>query len=529
MAIEEQISRVQIEEEMDTTFDGEIDEDLLIDDDDDDELPLTGAPSTHAEKRREQKAIFESWLQTEAAQQPMRRRKDENQTLEEVVDEHLSVNKLIAEQESTEIVKNPREYQMELFERAKNENTIAVLDTGSGKTLIAVLLIRWVIDQELESRARGNPPRITFFLVASVSLVFQQHAVLETNLDHKVARFCGAMNTDKYNKVVWTQHFTENRVIVCTADILLQCLSLSYITMRQINLLVFDEAHHTKKNHSYARIIKDYYLAEADEQARPRVFGMTASPVDAKTDAMQAAHELETLLHSRIATANNLSFQEIVKKKDEQVMLYGPLQQPFETEFLRATIARFSHIKVFQPAFDVCRDITAELGTWCADQYLVDALAEKKMRKYELVVERAFNECPGGRTIADLDRDLAEIRKASEYVRGRWELMPKRMDSRDLSVKVRELQNFLAQEFERPSSYRCLVFVEKRHTARLLATVFQQFAPTRNLRPGFLTGPGSGNLAEVKFSFRQQVVTMMQFRKGEINCLFSTSVAEEGY
>jgi len=178
--------------------------------------------------------------------------------------------------------------------------------------------------------------------------------------------------------------------------------------------------------------------------------------------------------------------------------------------------------------FDTVKGIAAELGTWCADQYLVDALAEKKLSKYERVVERAFYECQGGRTIADLDRDLAEIRKASEYVRGRWELMPKRIGSEDLSVKVRELQSFLAQEFERPSGYRCLVFVEKRHTARLLAAVFQRFAPIKHLRPGFLTGPGSGNLAEVKFSFRQQVVTMMQFRKGEINCLFSTSVAEEG-
>lgn len=32
----------------------------------------------------------------------------------------------------------------------------------------------------------------------------------------------------------------------------------------------------------------------------------------------------------------------------------------------------------------------------------------------------------------------------------------------------------------------------------------------------------------MKSSFRQQVVTMMQFRKGAINCLFATSVAEEG-
>ena len=33
-------------------------------------------------------------------------------------------------QESQVIVNDPREYQMELFEKAKIQNTIAVLDTG---------------------------------------------------------------------------------------------------------------------------------------------------------------------------------------------------------------------------------------------------------------------------------------------------------------------------------------------------------------------------------------------------------------
>jgi hypothetical protein len=36
---------------------------------------------------------------------------------------------------------------------------------GSGKTLIAVLLIRHIIEQELEDRAQGKSKRISFFLV----------------------------------------------------------------------------------------------------------------------------------------------------------------------------------------------------------------------------------------------------------------------------------------------------------------------------------------------------------------------------
>ena len=37
---------------------------------------------------------------------------------------------------------SPREYQREVFRRATRENVIACLDTGSGKTYVAVLLVR---------------------------------------------------------------------------------------------------------------------------------------------------------------------------------------------------------------------------------------------------------------------------------------------------------------------------------------------------------------------------------------------------
>ena len=41
-------------------------------------------------------------------------------------------------------------------------------------------------------------------------------------------------------------------------------------------------------------------------------------------------------------------------------------------------------------------------------------------------------------------------------------------------------------------------------------------------------GATKGDAGDSNVSFRDQVVTMMNFRKGIINCLFATSVAEEG-
>lgn len=45
-------------------------------------------------------------------------------------DDQLSIRNLMSKQESTVIITDPREYQVELFEKAKKQNIIAVLDTG---------------------------------------------------------------------------------------------------------------------------------------------------------------------------------------------------------------------------------------------------------------------------------------------------------------------------------------------------------------------------------------------------------------
>lgn len=88
-----------------------------------------------------------------------------------------------------------------------------------------------------------------------MNLVFQQANVLRYGLDHDVKGICGATGAQLWLKRTWDRHFTNNMVIVCTGEILVQCLMHSFINIHQINLLIFDEAHHAKKNHSYARLV----------------------------------------------------------------------------------------------------------------------------------------------------------------------------------------------------------------------------------------------------------------------------------
>ncbi|OQO09415.1 hypothetical protein B0A48_04813 [Cryoendolithus antarcticus] len=507
--------------------------DLQLEDDEKTALS-PGPPSTQAQKRKVQKEIFEAWLQSDVAREAMASKRKvpkdatSDKTGVDVEDDRLDMKALFAKQQSANIISTKRDYQEELFERAKEQNTIAVLDTGSGKTLIAVLLLQWVLDNELESRAKGGQPKTAFFLVASVTLVFQQHAVLEKNLDHKVARFCGSMNVDTWSKEVWDKHLSENTVIVCTADILLQCLSHSYTTMQQINLLIFDEAHHTKKNHAYAKIIKDYYIPDSNTSTRPRIFGMTASPIDSKGDVVQAAQELETLLHSRILTSAKARRSEHQMRQDEKILLYASLRPPFETNFVGNVRSRFGHISVLAKVYSIAQLVASELGDWCADQYLLRAFTEKRVNRYKRGIEQVHNARTVNAPIDALDAAVADIQAASKYVIGRAEHMQLDvLKNMHLSSKVQALRSHLAQVYERQTESKSLIFVNTRYTARLMSMLFKQLGMP-HLRCGFLTGEGGSTLDDETFSFRRQVVTLNDFRTGKLNCLFVTSVAEEG-
>ncbi|TAQ86792.1 hypothetical protein B7494_g4871 [Chlorociboria aeruginascens] len=441
---------------------------------------------------------------------------------------------LVNQSESQQIISTPREYQIELFERAKVKNIIAVLDTGSGKTLISVLLLRHIFAQELEDRAMLRPKRISFFLVDSVTLVYQQHAVLKANLDQEMDMFCGDMGCDLWSRKHWEKHFTKNMVIVCTAEVLYQCLHHSFITMDRINLLIFDEAHHAKKNHSYARIIKDFYLQVDPKTVLPKIFGMTASPVDARVDVKKAAAELEALLNCEIATAAEATLlQFAIKTQVEQLAKYDALGPRFETPLYREMYARFKGNVILRKPLHFSFEATRELGSWCADQVWIFCMSEEEVKKLQAKTERQYHSRRVQEPLEVLETHKTQLGDAQEIVRAHIFDQPHydslSVTSRNLSSKVVLLVKYLKERFERPTDDKCIIFVKQRYTARLLAKLFShQDIGTKYLRVGTLVGTGSSDAGELNVSFREQVITMMNFRKGALNCLFATSVAEEG-
>lgn len=404
--------------------------------------------------------IFQSWLRDE-------QQKANDQSLNEAVQEVGPADK--------RIIDSAREYQVELFERAKEKNTIAVLNTGTGKTLIAVMLMKHAIAQDLTDQQNGLAPRISFFLVDKVALVEQQWRVLQANLSHPVSRFSGdRLASTEVRQEFWKQQFESNKAIVCTAAVLQDCLHRSFITLDQINLLVFDEAHHAKKNHPYARIIKDFYAdAEKRNERRPRIFGMTASPVDAKTDFLLAATHLETLLHSEIATVDPEKHELLQPAHVEIPVEYRLAPAAFGTPLWQHLHALIGHNECFRKLFEFSKGCTRELGTWCADRTWHLLLTRDEMAKAKAKTERKINARryeTEDRLAAAIDTEIALMQQASDLLQSR---VQDPMQKGHITHKPEALQRILKDYFQ-PGTDKCIIFVTQRLTAILLVDLMRQ-------------------------------------------------------
>lgn len=107
----------------------------------------------------------------------------------------------------------PRKYQEEIFRRAQEHNIIAALDTGSGKTLISILLIKWVV---LQPNAIG---KVVVFLVPKVALVEQQAEFIASQTPLRVRKFHGSLDLEISDRANWKSSFEKSDVVVMTGEV----------------------------------------------------------------------------------------------------------------------------------------------------------------------------------------------------------------------------------------------------------------------------------------------------------------------
>ena len=156
----------------------------------------------------------------------------------------------------------PRAYQLELLRQATEKNIIAFLDTGTGKTLIALMLMK-------ETNGKC-------IFLAPVRILVKQQSNAATSMGISNTIIIGE-TADKWEYQDWQTVLAKVQSLFMTPEVLLNCLRSGYLSLEQFKLIVFDECHHCNGNHPYMKIMIEFYHVALIN--KPKVLGLTASPV----------------------------------------------------------------------------------------------------------------------------------------------------------------------------------------------------------------------------------------------------------
>lgn len=167
--------------------------------------------------------------------------------------------------------KQIHEYQRELANPGINgENYIIVAPTGSGKTLVAALVIS---DHLEKNQHKDNKPKV-MFIVNTKPLAEQQKKVLENFIP---GAHVGCSIGD--GGLAIFDLLPRHDIIVSTAGKFLDAIRGGKVTFDQISLIVIDECHHTKKSSPQANVMLRYLEFKVVNPSKvPQIMGLTASP-----------------------------------------------------------------------------------------------------------------------------------------------------------------------------------------------------------------------------------------------------------
>ncbi|KAJ7043100.1 hypothetical protein C8F04DRAFT_1287110 [Mycena alexandri] len=415
----------------------------------------------------------------------------------------------------------PRHYQEEVLDLARGGNVIAALDTGAGKTFIALLLLKWTSSVQPNSKS--------IFLVPKVALVEQQGEFIASHSALRVLKLHGALEIDLADRKGWKRKFETSDIFVMTPQIFLNLITHSLWTITKVSLIIFDECHHARKNHPYNGIMREYF--EVAVASRPKIFGMTASPVYNIRDAMGALAALEANMDSKVVAVRN-HVDELaahVPKVSERIQQYPspPERYDFPSPTLWMCLGVFTAtLRSLNIGWeDIERRYSAtllNLGPYCASMYLVFELNHRLAPLWKDMAEN------GDLPPQSVPQD-AEISQIREILTAHDDLFTfsSTVCLEWCSPKLRSLADVLISHGS--NSSLGIIFVEQRQVAVSLARVLPCIPGLSGIRCAELVGSSDSSEGVAKNPGQATPESTVQsFREGRINLIIATAVAEEG-
>jgi ERCC4-related helicase len=173
-----------------------------------------------------------------------------------------------------------RLYQNIIFNSSKDKNSLIVLPTSLGKTVISALICAEILYNYKHTRILIMAP--TRPLVLQHLLSFSSFLKV---LDDQKILVTGKISPST-RKMIWDNK--SIKLIFATPEVIRNDLNESRLNLKDFGLIVFDEAHRAIKEYAYTLISKKYI----EQSTNPLIVAMTASPSSDKNRIQQICNNL---------------------------------------------------------------------------------------------------------------------------------------------------------------------------------------------------------------------------------------------
>lgn len=193
-----------------------------------------------------------------------------------------------------------RQYQEDIVNRALYNNSLVVIPTSLGKTIVALLVSLDILLNWKKSKV--------LILAPTRPLVFQHFQLFKKNtflLDQCIA-LTGKIGPE-IRKTIWKS--SSFRVYFATPELVKNDIRDGTLNKAEFYLIIFDEAQRAVKDYSYTSISRQFY-DNSDHGKHPLVLGLSASP-GAKEEKIKEI-------------CSNLFIEQIIAKseRDDDVLPY---------------------------------------------------------------------------------------------------------------------------------------------------------------------------------------------------------------
>lgn len=173
-----------------------------------------------------------------------------------------------------------RLYQKNIAESACLSNTLVILPTALGKTIISALVCADMLYKYRDKRV---------LIMAPTRPLVGQHLKLFSSvlkiLEEQIVAITGK-TLPETRRAIWCKK--EVRLIFATPEIVKNDLNEGRLQLRDFSLLVFDEAHKAVKDYSYTLIAKEYI----NQSPCPMILALTASPGAERSRVQEVCNNL---------------------------------------------------------------------------------------------------------------------------------------------------------------------------------------------------------------------------------------------